>query len=172
MKWHGTICPKIRKKLDKNVELARTCLAAPAGKGMFVVNERGVDFSVDTRLEKCSCRRWDLLGIPCSHGVPALRYDNIPPKSRVNSCYSIETYYMAYEHVIMPCKDVIEWAKMKAAHITPPPLQKKKGRKAKNRRKQPEDKEGKRGVKNTRKGVVIHCGYCGSPGHNINGCLD
>ena len=139
---------------------------------MFVVNDKGVDFCVDTKLEKCSCRRWDLSGIPCSHAVAALRYDKIPPESRVNSCYSIETYCKAYEHIIMPCKDVSEWTKMNGRQIIPPPIQRKKGRRARNRRKQPEEKQGKRGVQINRKGGVIHCGYCGAPGHNINGCVD
>jgi hypothetical protein len=172
LKWHGATCPKIRKKLEKSVEFSRTCQAALAGKGLFVVNDRGVDFSVDTRREMCSCKRWDLSGIPCCHGVSALRYDKIPPESRVNSCYSIATYCKAYEHIIMPCQDVSEWAKMKGRKILPPPIQKKKGRRKKNRRQQPEEKKGKRGVQITRAGAVIHCGYCGGAGHNINGCLD
>ena len=166
------ICPKIRKKLEKSVEFSRTCQAAPAGQGLFVVNDRGVDFSVDTRREMCSCKRWDLSGIPCCHGVSALRYDKIPPESRVNSCYSIATYCKASEHIIMPCQDVSEWAKMKGTKILPPPIQKKKGRRAKNRKQQLEEKQGKRGVQITRASVVIQRGYCGGPGHNINGCLD
>ena len=61
----------------------------------------------------------------------------------------------------MPCKDVSEWAKMKGRKILPPPIQKKKGRRAKNRRQQPKEKEGKSGVQITRAGVIIDCGYCG-----------
>ncbi|XP_044427062.1 uncharacterized protein [Triticum aestivum] len=131
-----------------------------------------MDFSVDTRMEKCSCKRWDLSGIPCSHGVSALRYDKIPPESRVNSCYSIETYCKAYEPIIMPCNDVTKWAKMNGRKIIPRPFQRKKGRRAKNRRQQPKEKHSKKGVKINKAGTVIHCGYCGAVGHNINGCLD
>ncbi|XP_048564917.1 uncharacterized protein LOC125545096 isoform X2 [Triticum urartu] len=172
LKWPGTICPKIRKKLDKNVEFARTCYASPAGLGIFNVNDRGVDYGVDYQLRKCSCRRWDLSGIPCSHGVAALRYDKINPEDYVKSCYSIATYRKAYENIIMPCRDISEWSKMNGRTIAPPPLVKQKGRRRKNRRKQPKEKQGKKGVKITRAGAIIHCSYCGVAGHNIGGCMD
>lgn len=35
--WDGPICPKIRKKLQKNTEFANICYALPAGKGVFEV---------------------------------------------------------------------------------------------------------------------------------------
>ena len=35
-KWEGmSICPKIRKKVAKNAEYAKTCYVQPAGKGIF-----------------------------------------------------------------------------------------------------------------------------------------
>ncbi|XP_044373549.1 uncharacterized protein [Triticum aestivum] len=171
-KWHGTICPKIRKRLQRHVEAANTCTADPAGLGIFQVNDRGADFEVDIRLRTCSCKRWDLTGIPCCHGVAACRHDQIPPEEMVHSCYSIQTYLKAYEHIIMPCKDVAEWQRMYGREILPPPILKKKGRRKKNRRQQPEEKEGRAGRKMGRGGAVIHCSYCGAAGHNIGGCTD
>ena len=34
--WQGPICPKIRKKLQKNSEFANICYALLAGKGFFL----------------------------------------------------------------------------------------------------------------------------------------
>ncbi|KAE8770789.1 hypothetical protein D1007_57402 [Hordeum vulgare] len=61
---------------------------------------------------------------------------------------------------------------MNGRKIIPPPFQKKKGRRARNRRQQPEEKEGKRGVQISKSDTVIHCGYGGTAGHNITGCVD
>ena len=35
--WPGEICPKIKKRLDKNQELANTCVVSGAGDGIFQV---------------------------------------------------------------------------------------------------------------------------------------
>ena len=37
-KWHGRICPKIRKKLDKNADFAANCSVLSAGGGVFLVS--------------------------------------------------------------------------------------------------------------------------------------
>jgi len=36
----GPICPKIRKKVAKNAELANICYAMPSGNGLFQVLEK------------------------------------------------------------------------------------------------------------------------------------
>ena len=33
-KWTGTICPKVKKKLDR-IEIAASCMVYPAGGGIF-----------------------------------------------------------------------------------------------------------------------------------------
>ena len=55
--------------------------------------------------------------------------------------------------------------------IKPPLYEKKLGRKAKNRRMQPEEVIAKKGGKKiTRHGTIIHCSHCNNPGHNKKGC--
>ncbi|KAM0914817.1 hypothetical protein ACQ4PT_011247 [Festuca glaucescens] len=169
----GTICPKIRKKLEKHVEWSNICEAKPSGNGIFEIMERGTPYIVDIQKRSCSCRRWDLSGIPCWHALSALRHDKISPESYVHDCYSIERYCKAYEHIIWPCRDVREWDKVDAMAIKAPKIVKKVGRPQKNRRQQPEEKEGKNGYKKMSKhGTTIHCSYCGHPGHNKSGCID
>ena len=74
----GTICPKIRKKVAKNVEFANICYALPAGKGVFQVQSRDCQYIVDICSKECECRRWQLTEIPCSHGIAYLRHERIP----------------------------------------------------------------------------------------------
>ena len=81
--WQGPICPKIRKKLQKNSEFANICYALLAGKGVFEVQGKTNKYIVDISLKKCECRRWDLIGIPCSHAISCLRHERIPPESWV-----------------------------------------------------------------------------------------
>uniref|UniRef100_A0A8R7P5T9 SWIM-type domain-containing protein n=1 Tax=Triticum urartu TaxID=4572 RepID=A0A8R7P5T9_TRIUA len=65
LKWNGTICPKVRKRLQRHIDAAATCHADPTGLGIFEVQDKNRQFSVDISLSKCTCRRWDLTGIPC-----------------------------------------------------------------------------------------------------------
>jgi len=74
----GTIYPKIRKKVAKNVEFANICYALPAGKGVFQVQSRDCQYIVDICSKECECRRWQLIGIPCSNGIACLRHERIP----------------------------------------------------------------------------------------------
>lgn len=80
-KWQGRICPKIRKKLNKNIEWANTCYAQPAGKGIFQVQVMDRQYIVDIVAKQCDCRRWDLTSIPCSHAISYLRNERISPES-------------------------------------------------------------------------------------------
>ncbi|KAM0832494.1 hypothetical protein ACQ4PT_064865 [Festuca glaucescens] len=69
--WTGPMCPKIRKKVDKNIELSNNVYADPAGDGLFAMGElvssQPVDYVVDLEQKTCSCMRWQKTGIPCAH---------------------------------------------------------------------------------------------------------
>jgi hypothetical protein len=170
-KWLGRICPKIMKKVAKNTELANTCFVSPAGEGIFEVADKGTQYIIDLKVKSCTCRRWDLTGIPCSHAIACMREERIAPEDMVNTCYSIESFCRAYGNIIVPCHDKKEWEKMNGRPIYPPLYLKKVGRPLKNRRKQPHETESKKGGKQmSRHGVVIECGHCGEPGHNRGGC--
>lgn len=168
--WVGQICPKIKKKLDKNAEYATDIVPKPAGMGVFKVGSLNSEniYIVELNLRACSCRRWQLTGIPCSHVIACLRHENINPERMVSTCYSIQTYMQAYVTCIRPVRDMREWTKVNGPEIKPPFYEKVVGRPKKSRRKAPEEK--KEGTKLSKHGVQIHCGYCRAPGHNRAGC--
>jgi hypothetical protein len=56
----GTICPKIRKKVARNVEFSNVCYALPAGVGVFQVQEREHQYIVDIVAKQCECMRGSL----------------------------------------------------------------------------------------------------------------
>jgi hypothetical protein len=173
--WTGPICPKIRKKLDKHIELSNNVYADGAGDGLFAVGElcasKPVDYVVDLKHKTCSCMRWQKTGIPCPHVIACLRNDDVDPVTLVDKCYSLEMHAKAYGNVIYPCKDRTEWENMNATPILPPMYTKHVGRPTKSRRKAPYEVDARGGGKKlTRHGIIIHCKYCGFPDHNIAGC--
>ncbi|RXH84609.1 hypothetical protein DVH24_032893 [Malus domestica] len=43
----------------------------------------------------CKCRRWDLTGIPCAHGIAAIYRKEDDPYKCVHSCYKKAAYLRA-----------------------------------------------------------------------------
>jgi hypothetical protein len=166
--WTGQICPKIKSKLNKIVDWSADYEAKPSGKGVFQVVRNEISYIVELNLRSCSCRRWQLTGIPCTHVCACLRHEGVKPEQMVCKCYNIHTYMQAYGTSIRPLRDQSEWAKTNGPEVQPPMYEKKVGRPKKSRRKNPEEIEG--GTRLSRDGVVIHCGYCTDAGHNRSGC--
>jgi hypothetical protein len=171
-KFSGPICPKISKKLSKFTDLSAECYVLPAGAGVFDVKFRDKEYIVELLNKSCTCRRWNLSGIPCHHAIACMRRERITPNDQVHPCYSVQRFIRAYAHNIMPCRDKSEWANVvNCPNVAPPHYEKKVGRPKKSRRKQPEEKQSKRGgTMMSKHGVVIHCSHCGNPGHNKSGC--
>jgi hypothetical protein len=175
IKWTCHVCPKIKKKEEKNVELANHSYIDGAGDGLFAVSEMvsstPIDYIVDLKAKTCTCNRWQKSGIPCPHVLSCIRKERIDPLSLVDHCYSVEMHNRAYENIVYPCKDKSEWQKMDGPTILPPFYQKHVGRPTKSRRKAPGEVDCRGGGKKvSRRGVIIHCSYCGGPDHNISGC--
>ena len=166
----GTIYPKIRKKVAKNVEFANICYALPAGKGVFQVQSRDCQYIVDICSKECECRRWQLTEIPCSHGIAYLRHERIPHESVIASCYTVESFASAYGSNIWPCRDTSEWEKVNGPEVGCPNYEKKVGRPPKARKKAPHEVQGRNGPKLSRHGVVMHCSWCNSTEHNARIC--
>ncbi|KAK4385899.1 hypothetical protein Sango_2713900 [Sesamum angolense] len=64
---------------------------------------------VDINMETCSCRRWELTGIPCVHAVSAIVSCGRIPKDYVHNSYSIETFRKTYNFIINPLRGQTEW---------------------------------------------------------------
>jgi hypothetical protein len=171
-KFPGPICPKPTCKLNKFVDLAAECYVLPAGEGVFDVRFRDKQYIVELLNKSCTCRRWDISGIPCHHAISCMRHERITPTDLVHPAYSVERFRSAYAHNIMPCRDRSEWAVVNnCPKVAPPHYEKKVGRPKKSRRKQPEEKQSKNGgIVMSKHGVIIHCSHCGNPGHNKSGC--
>jgi hypothetical protein len=170
-KWHGRICPKIKKKLDKLTEWSMNCIVQAGGNYQFSVQSHELErsYCVDLKGKTCDCKRWQLTGIPCHHAIACCRTDRLNPENLVHSCYTVETYNRAYGFNLAPLRGRIFWDKVDCAEVHPPLFTKVMGRPKKNIREAPEEKM-KKGVKVfTRAGVHIHCSTCGKSGHNKKG---
>jgi hypothetical protein len=171
-KWHGTICPKIKKEVEKATELAKACRVKVAAADLFHVwsGEYEREYNVDLKARTCDCNRWQLSGIPCHHAIACCRTMRKDPDQYVHSCYSIEAYKRAYAYKLVPPRARVFWEKQPGMQIHPPLYTKVMGRPKKNRKKTPEEVITKDGAKTlTRGGLTMHCSICGKADHNKKG---
>ena len=163
------ICPRIIKKLNKCIEGTQFCKSTWTGGDECEVRDtNGGQWVVDMVNKVCSCRRWQLSGIPCIHGCVALFSMNRNPEEKVDDCFSKAVYMKAYENILRPMKGAMFWPHTGLSDILPPKARRMPGRPKKNRRK--EQGEVGAGMKLGKKGVAMRCSKCLLYGHNKTTC--
>ncbi|KAK8475945.1 hypothetical protein V6N13_124052 [Hibiscus sabdariffa] len=108
----------------------------------------------------CSCRKWDLTGVPCCHAVSCILMIHGRPEDYVNECYTKRKQLEIYRHFISPIKGPNQGSPvLDMEPILPPQLRRPPGRPHKVRRKEADEPlvSGKIG----RKGETKGCRKCG-----------
>ncbi|KAK8646817.1 hypothetical protein V6N13_120587 [Hibiscus sabdariffa] len=171
-KYIGTLCPKIQKKLDLAIEHSARCWPTRAGDQMYQVscgpsNQHAVDLKCFT----CTCRKWDLTGIPCSHAVSCMVLENLKPESFVHSCYKIETQQLIYKSLIKPMRGPNQWVTDTTCEpVLPPKLRRPPGRPKTKRKREADEAPQTSTSRFTKRGVKMYCSKCGKSGHNKRTC--
>ncbi|CAN1131398.1 hypothetical protein LINPERHAP2_LOCUS6379, partial [Linum perenne] len=189
-KWKSNFCPKILSKLATNAKEARYCRIIGNGKEGYEVTYNHQDrFRVQLDKGKCSCRSWDLTGVPCSHSIACIISEGKDPQRYILDCYKVETYWSIYDHVMELMDGHASWTPSTYDSVQPPLTRKMPGRPKKNRVRSVEEKEDRarkrkckyrneellaRDKKDTSKmsriGRVITCTFCTKEGHNTRTC--
>ncbi|WOK97368.1 hypothetical protein Cni_G06076 [Canna indica] len=168
LKNNDTICPSIRKKLKENKEEIRYCHVTPAGNMKFEVQELDKSSVVNLMNRTCSCRKWDLCGIPCNHAISCINWLKDDPDKYVDDYYKRDTYLKTYDLMLQPLTGKDTWPEVDGSHVLPPPVKKMPGRPKKKRRRDMHKDE--TGTRLSRGGLVITCHICFQDGHNRRSC--
>ena len=67
--WEGPIGLKIKEKVMLKITKGEAYPVNPLTDGVFVVCIGKSIFNVDIMNRTCSCKAWQILGIPCEHDV-------------------------------------------------------------------------------------------------------
>nr|GMD95392.1 uncharacterized protein LOC109172155 [Ipomoea batatas] len=130
------VCPKILKLIEEGKDKCARFTAYKAVDDIYQVDDDNFKpFKVDLSKRECSCRRWDLTGIPCSHAIAAIRKKGDLPELYVHQCYSVEQYLRAYGPAILPIRAEELWHKTELPPPLPPKYKAQPGRPKKRREK-------------------------------------
>ncbi|OIT06972.1 hypothetical protein A4A49_61507, partial [Nicotiana attenuata] len=178
MRHEHTICPKILLKLEQNKSKAAECIATKADQFHYQIEDIYLRlFSVNLKEMTCSCRRWELTGIPCHHAIAAIWVKKDEPEMYVHECYTTEQYMKSYGPSILPINSSAQWPKTGVDPVLPPIYKTQPGRPKKLRKRGPDETSPKEpdlkkhnSLKASRKGKKKNCGTCGKTGHNSRRC--
>ncbi|KAL2251896.1 UNVERIFIED_CONTAM: hypothetical protein Sindi_2311900, partial [Sesamum indicum] len=149
-KWKDRICPRIRKILDKHIEKVGDCIPIKADNFHYQIScFDGGQYAVDLSNHTCSCRKWELSGIPCKHAISAILNQKDDPEDYIDDCYSVIAYKRIYASAIMPISGENQWNETCFIPPLPPRFGRRSGRPSSARRRDadepmPKKKKGKK----------------------------
>ncbi|KAF7838988.1 Glycoside hydrolase, family 47 [Senna tora] len=168
--YRGPKCPRIQTKLERAKLESRNYICYVTGDGRFEVESPWEREVVDLNSQTCTCKFWDLTGIPCGHGVAAAYKMRRTPEEYVDPYYSTSTFLNAYSTTIGPVLGEEYWPPTNCNQILPPEYKTAPGRPKKARKRAEDEPQNPFTNTNTRKGVTTKCGNCGNPGNNCRSC--
>ena len=165
----GVILPHIIKdlrersrNLDMDVQRSGNILAEVSVKG-----SNGYKCVVNLEERTCSCRKWQVSGIPCKHAIAFITYLGEPLEKYVDMFYSVDKFKAAYEALIPALPDKSQWAQSDHNFFMHPPLLKPTAGRRQNER----FKGCTEGSRTKRKGSH-QCKVCKNYGHRWYKCKD
>ncbi|KAH0655964.1 hypothetical protein KY285_030846 [Solanum tuberosum] len=167
---HKTIITMLEeiRVLQENIDRSMNCNIEFNGDDGFEVREGPFQHSVDLGRWTCSCRVWQLKGIPCAHVVAAIYFKTCEPLDYIDNCYSKATYLRTYANVLQPITNMKMWHVSTNPTVAPPEIKGMSGKPGKLRKK--EAGESKKSGKLPRTGLAMICSNCNVRGHNKRGC--
>ncbi|KAL3649199.1 hypothetical protein CASFOL_005602 [Castilleja foliolosa] len=109
LKMQGPLTTWAEKKIVKADELSRSYNVRQLDGCSFHVMDGRKNPVVDLKGRTCSCRRFQLDKIPCSHAIAAAAKKGVSKFELAHPYYSSEYLLLAYAETIMPVEHEDEW---------------------------------------------------------------
>ncbi|GJW65962.1 phospholipase-like protein [Tanacetum coccineum] len=89
---------------------------------MYHVKDHKAVHVIDLSKGECSCRKWQLLGLPCGHVCAVSRVLNMSNSNRwAKAWFSRRTLKATYEQLVYPLPDVMLWVTPNDLQVVLPP---------------------------------------------------
>ena len=73
--WKGSIELKIDQKVKINIAKGEVYTVSPFNESIFGVFIGTSILNVEIKEQTCTCRTWEMLGIPCEHACAVIRFN-------------------------------------------------------------------------------------------------
>ncbi|KAF8387629.1 hypothetical protein HHK36_026282 [Tetracentron sinense] len=162
IQWLTRLTPSMEEKLQKETSKARSLEVLFSPGSTFEVRGDSIDV-VDIDNWDCSCKGWQLAGLPCCHAIAVLECVGRISYDHCSRYYTTELYRLTYSESIHPVPNVDRPVQKESSEVvvtvTPPPTRRPPGR-PKLKRTESQDV-----VKRQ-----LQCSRCKGLGHNKTTC--
>ena len=141
------------------------CHVISNGADKFEVKHWDHRFTVDLQAKTCSCRYWQLSGMPCCHAILSIYFITNSLDEYIADYYSVENLRKTYMHCLEPVESQDSWPTSDRPKLRAPGYNKMPGRHKTQRTREPHDKPKATNMM-SRVGTVIRCAKCKGTGHN------
>ncbi|XP_021974580.1 uncharacterized protein LOC110869648 [Helianthus annuus] len=152
-----------QKKIFKKIEGSRTWTVAGIELNSYSVADSGKGGLVDFVNGTCSCRVWQVSGLPCGHVIAVSKFLGETDCSKYCfPCYSNEVYKKTYEEAIYPLPHRSEWETPEdLINLQPPHMTKRQAGRP---------RENNRILSRGEEPTPLYCSRCNSYGHHRDVC--
>ena len=140
-RWTGLICPNTFRKISTYIRVSGFCHALSNGANCFEVTHNGHRFTVNLNDRTCSCRFWQLSGLPCPHAISCIYFCSKQLDEFIAPCYYVSEYKKTYEHCMQPVEGRTSWPISDRERPLPPKYVKMPGRPKKERKREVGEKK-------------------------------
>lgn len=166
--WCSVLAPSAEKLMTEAINRASTYQVLRSDEVEFEVLSADRSDIVNIGSHSCSCRDWQLNGIPCSHAAAALISCRKDVYAYTQKCFTAASYKDTYAEGIHPIPGKLEWSKTDKSTmdednvlvVRPPKLRRPPGRPEKRTCVDDLNRE-----KHT-----VHCSRCNQTGHYKRTC--
>ncbi|XP_072147178.1 uncharacterized protein [Setaria viridis] len=166
LSWNTVICPNILKKINSYISLSGVCHAICNGQDQYEVKHWNNRFTMDLQKKECSCRYWQLSGLPCPHAISCIFFKTNTLDDYISKCYTVEEFNKIYNYCLIPVEGMQSWPQSDRPPLQAPGYVRMPGEKERKRESNEKPKVGKI----SRVGTVIRCRKCKQIGHNRSIC--
>ncbi|KHN46219.1 hypothetical protein glysoja_034547 [Glycine soja] len=166
--WCSVLAPSAEKLMTEAIDHASTYQVLRSDEVEFEVLSADRSDIVNIGSHSCSCRDWQLNGIPCSHATAALISCRKDVYAFTQKCFTAASYRNTYAEAIHHIPGKLEWSKTDDKSsmddnilvVRPPKLRRPPGRPEKQMCVDDLNRE-----KHT-----VHCSRCNQTGHYKRTC--
>ena len=126
-KWINDYIPSCNEMFQYYKTLAVGLTVLFNGDIGYEINRGEDNHIVCLNANSCTCRGWDLSGIPCQHAICALLYKKQKPMDHISIWYHKESWQTAYRYKMMPVRGERFYKLHNYLPVAPPKVEKKKG---------------------------------------------
>lgn len=145
----------------------------PSGPSIFEARNGLEGYVVNLQSRVCSCRLWDISGIPCVHAQCAILFTGQDPVHFISEWFNVDRFKAIYANNILPVNGRNLWPRTSYIKPLPPLARRMPGRptlKRKRHATESQDKYSQNKMKVTGIGRTVQCKNCLQRGHNKASC--